>query len=194
MNTTKTLFSCIILAGGEGRRVDGRDKGLIDFKGKPLVQHVIDAVKPQADEIIISANRNIKMYGEYGYKIVTDTCEDFQGPLAGIAAALPFCKNDWTLIVPCDMPFLPTNLIETLSIGISDNISNSTNYNLCIAETKGRLQLVFLMNKNLLPSLEESLQNNKLRLMQWVMSQKPKTCQYSETHYFENYNQTQDLL
>ena len=187
MNTTSIKYSCIVLAGGEGKRVNGRDKGLIVYKNKPLIQHVLDAVAPQVDEIIISANRNIKNYAAYGYQVISDTADKYQGPLAGIAAALPHCKHDWVLIVPCDMPFLPFDIIEILANGITNN-------HLCIAETKNRLQLVFLINKSLQASLEQSLQNNQLRLMQWIQSQNPTIHPFSESHYFKNFNHTKDLV
>ena len=187
MTAPEQKFSCIILAGGEGKRVGGQDKGLISYKDKILIQHVIDAVKVQTDEIIISANRNVKEYETYGYKVVSDITDEYRGPLAGIAAALPYCKNDWVLVVPCDMPFLPEDLIEKLS-------NNLAGHELCIAETDGRMQLVFLMNKNLHDSLTLSLQNNQLRLMQWVNSKKSKTCPFTESQYFKNLNDTSDLI
>jgi len=186
MAISKTKFSCIILAGGEGKRVDGRDKGLIKHKDKTLVQHVIDAVKPQVNEIIISANRNIEIYETYGYRVVPDTTQQYQGPLAGIAAALPLCQNDWVLITPCDMPFLPSNVIKKLSVDL-------TRHNISIVKVGDRLQLVFLINKSLLPSITQSLQANKLRLMQWVKSQKPAIHQYSNSYNFKNFNNTKDL-
>lgn len=186
MNTSDKKFSSIILAGGEGKRVDGRDKGLINYKDKPLIQHVIEAVTPQTDEIIISANRNREGYESYGYKVVTDTADEYRGPLAGITAALPYCKNDWVFVAPCDMPFLPGNIIDTLCNEI-------TTHDLCIAETENRLQLVFLLNKSLLPSLIVSLQNDQLRLMQWVKSQNFITHSFTESPYFKNFNHTKDL-
>jgi len=186
MDHSKTQFSCIILAGGEGKRVDGRDKGLIDYNGKTLVKHVIDVVKPQTDEIIISANRNIETYEAYGYRVISDAGKDYQGPLAGIAAALPFCQNEWVLITPCDMPLLPSNIIEKLS-------QNKTGSNLCIAEVDNRFQLVFLVNKSLLPSILQSLQHGQLRLMQWVKSQNPVAHPFSESQNFKNFNDTKDL-
>ena len=187
MNKSKTKFSCIILAGGEGKRVDGRDKGLINYKGKTLAQHVINVVKPQVDEIIISANRNIKTYEAYGYKVVSDAAKECRGPLAGIAAALPFCENDWVLITPCDMPFLPSDIIEKLSQHITGN-------NLCIASAGNRFQLMFLVNKSLLPSILQSLQEDKFRLMQWVESQNPAIHSFPDNHNFKNFNNTKDLL
>ena len=186
MTNSIPKISCIILAGGEGKRVDGRDKGLIIYQNKTLIKHVIDAIKPQTDEIIISANRNLEVYKLYGYKVVTDEADEYRGPLAGIAAGLPHCKNDWVLVVPCDMPFLPSHLAEKLYKG-------KGTAKLSIAETEGNLQLTYLMNSCLQASLTQSLQSNQLRLMQWVKSQKPSSVAFTQSHCLTNFNHSSEL-
>jgi len=186
-DTSANKFSCIILAGGEGKRVGGRDKGLVEYKNRPLIEYVIDTVKPQCDEIIISANRNLAVYKSYGYKIISDEADNYRGPLAGIAAALSVCKNEWVLIVPCDMPFLPADIIDTLSRRMGTS-------KLCIAEADDRLQLVFLLHRSLQPSVEQALEKNQLRLMQWIKSQQPARCLFSDGHYFKNFNESKDLV
>ena len=187
MTTSEKQISCIILAGGEGKRVGGRDKGLVAYNDKPLIEHVLDAVSSQCNDIIISAKRNVKAYKTYGYPVIADEKDDYLGPLAGIAASLPHCKNDTVLIVPCDMPCLPANLTTKL-------LDVMASHTICIAETDGRTQLAFLMNKNLLPSIIHALENNERRLMQWVKSQNPKYCLFSKSHYFKNFNESKDLL
>ena len=78
----------VILAGGLARRMGGVDKGLIDLRGQPLVAHVIAALEPQVENIIISANRDLDRYTEFGYPVVTDTLPDHPGPLAGILSSM----------------------------------------------------------------------------------------------------------
>ncbi len=186
MNTATQKYSCIILAGGEGKRVDGQDKGLINYKNKPLIQHVINRVSPQVDEIIISANRNIKEYKEYNYPVISDSSKHYRGPMAGIAAALAHCNNDWVLVVPCDMPLLPTDIIKNLSVGIKDN-------DLCIAESNQQLQLVLLLKKNLHQSIAQHLQDDQLRLMQWVKLQRSKIIKIPFSETLKNFNYTDDF-
>lgn len=180
-------YSCIILAGGEGRRVDRKDKGLLRLDDKPLIQHVIDTISSQVDELIISANRNIDEYNAYGYRVVPDTVDTYRGPMAGIAAALPLCSNEWVLIVPCDMPALPGDLVKRLSIATDHS-------DICIAESGDRLQLVFLINRKLLPSLEHSLKSNQLKLMSWVRQQNPTIIRFDTVDHFKNFNRTTDFL
>lgn len=105
----------LILAGGQGLRMGGQDKGLVDYKGKPLVDWVIERLLPQVDELLISANRNLDDYSNRGYRVVTDSLPDFQGPLAGMLAGLQLARHEWMLSVPCDVPHLPRNLVMHLA-------------------------------------------------------------------------------
>lgn len=101
-----------ILAGGEGRRLAGADKGLVRWRGQPLVQHVLAALKPQTTTQLISANRNFDVYACFGAPVVRDG--DGSGPLAGLAALLAATETDWLLCVPCDAPLLPADLVVQL--------------------------------------------------------------------------------
>ena len=78
----------VVLAGGRATRWDGRDKGLIEVSGRPMISHVLDALTPQVEHVIINANRNLDAYGAFGCPVVTDASRDFLGPLAGIASGL----------------------------------------------------------------------------------------------------------
>ncbi len=182
----KQKYSCIILAGGEGKRVGGADKGLLELNNKKLIEHVINVLKPQVNEIIISANRNIKTYENYGYKVVPDRANHYQGPLAGIAAALPYCNNEWVFIAPCDMPRLPADIIDRLAAGTLTG-------NLCIAEIDARLQLLLLLNKKLYTSITHTLKNKQLRLMQWVKSQAPQIIPFPQNAALKNFNTKNDF-
>lgn len=101
-----------ILAGGEGRRLAGADKGLVRWRGQALVQHVLAALKPQTTAQCISANRNLDVYACFGVPVVRDG--DGSGPLAGLAALLAATETDWLLCVPCDAPLLPEDLAAKL--------------------------------------------------------------------------------
>ncbi len=113
-NNLAMSCSSIILCGGRGARVGGADKGLLDYCGQPFVQHVISRLSEQVDEILISANRNLEQYRGFGSAVVSDELDDYQGPLAGIAAALPQCRFPRVIIAACDMPRLPMNLAPRL--------------------------------------------------------------------------------
>ena len=101
-----------ILAGGEGRRLLGADKGLVRWRGQSLVQHVLAALAPQTSRQVISANRNLDVYACFGAPVVRDG--DGSGPLAGLASLLTATETEWLLCVPCDAPVLPGDLASRL--------------------------------------------------------------------------------
>ncbi|MET1253879.1 molybdenum cofactor guanylyltransferase MobA [Aliikangiella maris] len=110
----KSFISGLILSGGAGRRLEGKDKGLQQFQQKPLIEHQIDWLADQVGELIISANRHLVTYQQYGYLVVTDQREGYAGPLAGIEQGLQIMKNDWLFVLPVDVPLLPKILIHQL--------------------------------------------------------------------------------
>ena len=107
-------ISAVILAGGRGTRMAGADKGLVEYRERPLVEWVLDAICPQVSEVLISANRNLDVYAQYGCRVVSDTLPDFPGPLAGVLSAMEVVHAPWLLVTPCDSPHLPANLAPNL--------------------------------------------------------------------------------
>jgi molybdopterin-guanine dinucleotide biosynthesis protein A len=105
------LISAIILAGGQSRRM-GRDKALIDFNGRPIIAHVIETLRELADDVIVVSNRADE-YARFAARIVPDY-DPPSGPLGGIAAGLSAAKNDLSIVVACDMPFLNQALLRYL--------------------------------------------------------------------------------
>jgi len=101
-----------ILAGGEGRRFGGADKGWLRFAGRSFVEHVRDALLPQVDEVIISANRNLARYRALGHAVVADDVG--RGPAAGLLQLLEAARHPWVVCVPCDALNLPATLARDL--------------------------------------------------------------------------------
>ena len=104
----------LILAGGRGSRMGGTDKGLQPLRGMPMAMHVLWRLAPQVIDVVINANRNLGAYEGFGRTVVPDASADFQGPLAGMLAGLPYCETEWMMVVPCDTPHLPTDLVARL--------------------------------------------------------------------------------
>ncbi|MYL24713.1 molybdenum cofactor guanylyltransferase MobA [Vreelandella massiliensis] len=111
----------MILAGGEGRRMGGRDKGLEPFAGTPLVEHVSLRLHGHVAELLINANRNVDAYARYADRVIEDAEGGFQGPLMGIYSGLRAAKTPWLIIAPCDTPALPRDLVARLVEGIQGN-------------------------------------------------------------------------
>ena len=104
----------VILAGGQGSRMGGEDKGLLTFRARPLIEWVLAGLQPQVGHILISANRHAAQYRQYGYFVLADAQPDYQGPLAGIVAALRMTATPYLLVVPCDAPRVPAALAQRL--------------------------------------------------------------------------------
>lgn len=115
-------YDALILAGGKGSRLEGRDKGWVMHKGLPLIEHALACLAvqtPAPARILISANRNIDAYKQTGHTVVTDERENFAGPLAGVEAGLMRCKKNNLLVIPCDTPLLPPDLFERLEAALA---------------------------------------------------------------------------
>ena len=93
MADRKDKITGILLAGGQGRRMGGVDKGLQLLRGKPMAQHVIERFAPQVDELLINANQNIEQYQGLGYRVIPDAIGGFVGPLAGLHRGLSEANN-----------------------------------------------------------------------------------------------------
>ncbi len=106
----KNNITGIILAGGKSSRM-GTEKGLIIYKNKPFVEHIIEAMSPLVDNIIIISNN--KVYESFGFKCYEDLIKN-TGPLAGIYTGLRYSKTDYNLIVSCDIPLVKTIVLQKL--------------------------------------------------------------------------------
>lgn len=188
---TAHTIAGLILAGGRARRMQGQDKGLIPFAGRPLIEHVLDRIRPQVDQILISANRNLEQYAEYGHTVITDVIGDYCGPLAGIHSALPTLQQSWLAVVPCDSPLLPTDLVYRLF-----HSAQSMNAPLAVAHDGQRMQPVMaLLHQSLLGSLHTYLEGGGRRMDTWFIQQQAVITDLSDRpEAFRNINSPQDLL
>jgi molybdopterin-guanine dinucleotide biosynthesis protein A len=123
MSVAITLPACsiLLLAGGQGQRMGGRDKGLIAWHGEPLIQHLHRLTRPLTDDLIISCNRNMQRYTAYADRLVQDDNDDFHGPLAGIRRALPLARHSWLLVLPCDVPRIDRSLLDALLLAAQEH-------------------------------------------------------------------------
>ncbi|MEH6556468.1 MAG: molybdenum cofactor guanylyltransferase MobA [Oceanicoccus sp.] len=186
----KKRVSAIVLAGGRSRRFNFVDKGLVIWKGQPLIQHVVSTIKTQVDEIILSCNQNVDQYRQFGYPIVLDELADFQGPLAGIQAALPKTLHPYVLICPCDTTQLPSNLVEQLLTAMLFNDVDAT-----YAKTEERNHyLPVLMKTSLQSSIDIYLKSDGRSMKGWYRTIKHLGVPFSsQENEFSNFNHRRDL-
>ncbi len=179
----------VILAGGRGQRMGGRDKGLVPYQGQPLVKHVIDKLQPQLKSLIININRNQRRYQEFELTLCSDRYPNYQGPLAGIASAFDCSVSDYLLFSPCDTPNLPKDLVERLIA-----TANQQQKKLVITESpSGTQPLCCLIHRSLRPSLSTYLESGERRVQGWTQQQDLAICKYDEDDFFFNINTLQTV-
>lgn len=188
--TEQLQLTALILAGGRGMRMGGVDKGLVALHQQRLVEHVLTRVRPQVSKLMISANRSLCEYQDFGYPVLQDLLEDFQGPLSGINEGLKHCTTPWLLVTPCDSPAVATDLGQRLSQAILKDNSRAA-----IAHDGRYLQPAFnLLHRDLQPSLQTYLDNGGRKLGQWLHQQSPSVVDFSDQpDSFINLNSPEQL-
>lgn len=151
----------MILAGGEGRRMGGRDKGLEPFAGLPLVAHVVQRFDGHVAELLINANRNADAYGLFADSVIEDAEGGFKGPLMGIYSGLRAAKTPWLLVAPCDSPALPDDLVARMVAGIGE-------HDIGVAFDGERLHpVVALLRTSLADDLAATLGEGERKIDRW---------------------------
>jgi len=188
----KADITALVLAGGKASRFNGQDKGLIEFQGKPMISHVIDALKPQVNTLLISANRNTEQYQQYGYPVVADTInsiEYLQGPLAGILQGLKRATTHWVLLSPCDTPFIATDYCQRMISAVKPEVEK-----LIVATCENKLQPLFsLIPTSFVNQLAEAIDNERYKVGHWVTSMPHTKLEFPDIKMFININSTKEL-
>ena len=180
--------AAVILAGGLGRRMGGVDKGLIEYQGRPLIEWALDTLTPQADPLVISANRNLERYTAYGHRVLPDTLPDFPGPLAGVLAALEAVTADWLLVAPCDTPHLPPDLAAQLL-----HAAQQHKVPLAVAADAIRIHhSCFIVRTEQRDNLAAFLARGERAVRHWQATLDSTTVLFDAT-CFANFNQPEDL-
>ena len=179
----------LVLAGGMGRRMDSRDKGLVPFRGRPMVAHVIERLAPQVGPMLINANRNTEQYAAYGHPVVGDEVGGFAGPLAGLHAGMRACATPLIVTAPCDSPFLPLDLVARLQMAMQDAIADAA-----VVRTGGFAQPVFaLYQVSLLPSLTAFLEAGGRKIDTWYAQHRVADVDFADEAAFANINTIEEL-
>ncbi|BCA93177.1 molybdenum cofactor guanylyltransferase MobA [Vreelandella aquamarina] len=155
----------MILAGGEGRRMGGRDKGLEPFAGLPLVAHTVKRFDGHVHELMINANRNSDAYALFADRVIEDAEGGFKGPLMGIYSGLRAAQTPWLLVAPCDSPALPHDLVARMVAGITQA---GVEHDIAVAFDGERLHpVVALLRTSLADDLAATLAEGERKIDRW---------------------------
>lgn len=183
----------VVLAGGRGSRMGGVDKGLQLFRGRPMAQHALTRLAPQVSALMINANQNLDAYRAFGVPVWPDDMPDFAGPLAGLQTALRHCQTPYLATVPCDSPFLPTDLVERLAAALQQ-----AGAELAVAvtgdqNTRQPHPVFCLVQCSLLPHLTAYLNNGGRKIDRWYGSLKTVEVYFADEAAFRNINTHTEL-
>lgn len=181
----RSKITGVVLAGGLGRRMGGKDKGLLEINGRPLITHIIDILRPQVGSVLINANRNLDSYRGFGLPVVQDMVGEFCGPLAGMASALQASDTPYLLTVPCDSPLLPVDLCTRLYRALT-----SANAEISAAHDGSRMQPMFaLLRREVLQDLLVYLKHGGRKTDTWYTEHRFILVDFSDrTEAFLNIN------
>jgi molybdopterin-guanine dinucleotide biosynthesis protein len=151
------IVPCVILAGGKGRRMGGKDKALIPLLDRPLLSYVLESISGHVAPIALNINTNLDKFSEFGYEIIEDPIKGHLGPLAGILASLNWARKlnqKWVMTLPCDTPFLPKNIVKEM-IKLKNK---ELDVDLVVAQSKGyNHPVIALWKSDLNLKLEKAL-------------------------------------
>lgn len=177
----------LILAGGQGRRMGGQDKGLVLWEQLPLVLHARKRLAPQVNSVLISANRHLDEYAALtGDRVLTDVMPGYLGPLSGLHAGLSACTTTYLAVVPCDSPDFPLDLVARMA----ETLSNHPQIVITWVKTPSGDHPVFaLARKTLLHRLEQALNKGQRRVRDFFQETGGEPTLFDQEAPFRNLNE-----
>lgn len=186
-------LSALILAGGQGSRMGGRNKGLMLYRGMAFVDCVISRLGIPAENIAVSANENLAEYGERVPLVFCDPPGYRRfGPLAALAGAAQteLGHAQWLLVVPCDTLHLPQDLGRRFQAAAQ----TSPECRAFFAATEKRSHYgVMFIRGALLGTAAGYLNQGGRSIRGWLEAQQARPLMFPCEEAFRNYNTLQDM-
>ncbi|MGL4687282.1 MAG: molybdopterin-guanine dinucleotide biosynthesis protein B [Fusobacteriaceae bacterium] len=166
--------SLIILAGGQSKRMNYRDKFLLPYGDKTFISKILKECK-SFDKIILSLNSEQEFFSP-NIKIICDYYKEI-GPLGGLHASLKALETDFAIVIPCDMPYISSDLLNYLSQFITSSLEA-----IIIRDNNNKINPLFgIYHKNVLPKLEEFITNGNYKATMFLSFLKTKEISLEHT-------------
>jgi molybdopterin-guanine dinucleotide biosynthesis protein A len=149
----KTL-SGFVLAGGKSSRL-GEDKAMLNYKGKPLLIHSLEIIRPFCQNLYVSGNK--PEYSIAGVELMPDLYHEY-GPISGLFSVLNRSETDWNLVISVDVPLINSDLIELLIANKNDYDCIVPRHSLCIEP------LIGVYHKKAITTMKELIESEDFRL------------------------------
>lgn len=180
----------VILAGGRGKRMGGKNKALIPFNNSTLIENAIEAIQPQVDEIIISANQDLLRLSKLGFPVIEDQANN-QGPLIGIVSVAGHISTTNVVITPCDVINIPETYVQEMIFALE-----STQSDIVVAKTnRGAQHLNCAFKLSEIDDLKRIIEKGTLRVSAWQAKLKTSYVEFDKDQIdvFKNINEPQDI-
>ncbi len=172
-------WTIVVQAGGESRRM-GQNKALLPFRGQPLVERVVNRLRPYSDELILTANRP-ELFQFLGLPSYPDLIPG-KGALGGLYTALIAARFPAVAVVACDMPFVNPQLL----LAERDELVDGEWDAVIPHSTEGREPLHAVYRKDAcLPAIRQALDENRLRMDSWFSDVKVHEMSLEEVSVYD---------
>ena len=173
------MLTVCVQAGGESRRM-GQDKALMPFLGRPLIQRVVERLRPIADEIIVTTNRP-EDFRFLRLPLFPDL-KPGRGALGGLLTALSSAACETVAVVACDMPFASASLIEA-----ANRLLVQEEADVVIPDSGGGLEPMHALyrRETCIPAIESAIESDQWRLISWFPQVKVRILQPDEIKSYD---------
>jgi len=176
--------TAVLLAGGKSSRM-GSDKGLVEFRKKPMASHILEVVATLFSDVFLISNND--SYKDSGYQVFPDSITD-KGPAGGIVSAIEHANSEWIFVVACDMPFITMEAILKLYDAKNDS-------EICLPLTKDGIEpLCGFYHSSIHKKLVELIHSDTLKMQLIVKKFNLKLVEFDYAEkLFLNFNTRADL-
>lgn len=163
MNTEYPATDLVILAGGQARRMNGVNKLLQQFDDQIQLLKICEHFKTQVQQIWVNSHRDRSIYQqiEPDIQCYADDQQGFLGPLIGMKSAWSHVKADYVLFIPCDVTYIPNQVLVKLHRALHKNLQTQVAY---VTINGDALYPFCLLKRESLSVLEQAIAENKLSL------------------------------
>jgi molybdopterin-guanine dinucleotide biosynthesis protein A len=158
------MLTVVVQAGGESRRM-GRNKALIPFLGRSLIERVIERVKPLAEELLVTTNQP-EDFEFLGCPLISDVLPG-KGALGGLYTALYAAGSPIVVVVACDMPFVSPVLLRA-----EIDLLNDLNADVVIPSSQEGLEPFHSVyrRETCLPQIRTAIDADQKRIISWFQA------------------------
>lgn len=187
----------VVLAGGLARRMGGGDKGLLELADRPVLDHVLERLRPQVRLVVLNANGDPARFARWALPVAADVVPGNPGPLAGVLTGMDWTVAnlpglEWIVTAPTDAPFLPRDLVERMLAAVEEQGADMA----CVTSGGRRHPVIGLWPVALRTELRQALIGEDIRKVDaWTARHKVADVAFESEPIdpFFNVNRPEDL-